>query len=393
MSRRKRKHAQYAEDDAANWRAGTNDIAIGSTLAHLQAQRQEGPRSHDRKEQSNDANNNDGWTVVGKGGKKQKTNNYPSLIYSHLHKQGSSITVHDLQSLVLYCIANGTSPQWISLRHHVGVKKAVVLFVPGLERGMFDGHGSPQDGKPGHGAVAAPKEEASYNVPSSIAVEQADSPDDFLPVRLAADNLPDPMKPLADCFDYLWPVQAPGDNKFAKVHSPLHAMLNSPIPKSKEEKDAEKLRKGPNPVSNKYWQNKRTPLKAFVLSKDELRENDYVLHPAWFDTESEAAAESKRRDDAKQTSNFGWVDTDIANLKAGYVPEQDVEQGSLTGGHTVLALDCEMCKVDGADLALTRVSLVNWDGEVVMDELVKPDKPIVDYLTPWASSLSGMNAC
>ena len=45
-------------------------------------------------------------------------------------------------------------------------------------------------------------------------------------------------------------------------------------------------------------------------------------------------------------------------------------------------MDCEMCKVEGDEMALTRSSVLDWDGGVVMDELVKPEKPIVDYLTP-----------
>src|SRR5699024_8572156 len=28
-----------------------------------------------------------------------------------------------------------------------------------------------------------------------------------------------------------------------------------------------------------------------------------------------------------------------------------------------------------------RVSLVGWDGEVVLDELVQPSKPVIDYIT------------
>ncbi|KAL8954794.1 MAG: hypothetical protein Q9183_006929 [Haloplaca sp. 2 TL-2023] len=51
-------------------------------------------------------------------------------------------------------------------------------------------------------------------------------------------------------------------------------------------------------------------------------------------------------------------------------------------------MDCEMCTVEGGDSALTRISLVDWDGAVVMDSLVKPAKPIIDYLTRF----SGMTA-
>lgn len=396
MSKRKRKHTQYAADDAVDAGSGTHTTSgIGPTLAHLQEEHHESQDGHDHKSQAEDGDEN-AWTVVGKGGKKRKTNNYPGLVYADLHKQTSTVKIADLQSLVLYCVANGTSPQWISVRHHFGVKKAVVLFVPGLERGMFDGSvalettgSTQQDGKLDDGAASQIKEEVSQNVPSSIGVQQANvvpqsstSPDVFLPVRLAADNLPEPLKPLADCFEHLWPVKAPGDDKYAKVFSPLHAMLNSPIPKSQEQKDAEKARKGAKPVNSQHWQNKRTPVKDFMLSRGELRENDYVLHPAHFDAEPQKAAEVKRREIAKQTCTFGWVDTSVVDLSAGNVPDEEIEQGSLTGGRTVLAMDCEMCKVDGDDAALTRISLVGWDGEVVMDELVKPDKPIIDYLTP-----------
>ncbi|KAL8762307.1 MAG: hypothetical protein Q9184_001676 [Pyrenodesmia sp. 2 TL-2023] len=398
MSKKKRKHSQYAADDATNLTAGAHNTAgVGSTLAHLQGPPQDSRGSHDHRNQAEDGNE-DTWTVIGKGGKKRKTNNYPGLVYADLHKQNSSIKISDLQSLLLYCIASGTSPQWVSVKHHLGVKKAVVLFVPGLERGMFDGDimlkvssNTLQYGALGGKAASPNKEEASQSVISSVAVPQADvtpqtstSPDTFLPVRLAVDSLPEPLKPLAECFEHLWPVKAPGDDKYAKVFSPLHHMLNAQIPKSHEERDAEKAKKGAKSVTNQGWQNKRTPIKDFILSKDELRENDYVLHPAYCDTEAERAAESKRREDAKQTRTYGWVDSNITDLEAGDVPDQEVEQGSLTAGRTVFAMDCEMCKVDGDNPALTRISLIDWNGEVVMDELVKPDQPIIDYLTPFS---------
>ncbi|KAL8926872.1 MAG: hypothetical protein Q9208_002681 [Pyrenodesmia sp. 3 TL-2023] len=398
MSKKKRKHSQYAVDDAADLTAGAHNTAsVGSTLAHLQGPPQDAQGSRGHKSEAEDEDK-DTWTVIGKGGKKRKTNNYPGLVYADLHKQNSSIKISDLQSLLLYCIANGTSPQWVSVKHHFGVKKAVVLFVPGLERGMFDGDvvldvpsNTSQEGELSGKAASASKEEASQSVISSVAVPQTDltpqtstSPDTFLPVRLAADSLPEPLKPLAECFEHLWPVKAPGDDKYAKVFSPLHHMLNAQIPKSQEEKDAVKGKKGAKSINNQSWQNKRTPIKDFILSKDELCENDYVLHPAYCDTEAEKAAESKRREDAKQTRTYGWVDSNVMGLEAGDVPDQEVEQGSLTAGHTVFALDCEMCKVDGDDPALTRISLIDWDGEVVMDELVKPDQPIIDYLTPFS---------
>ena len=394
MSRKKRKHLHVSQDPSEPVEPASNS-GVASTLAYLQAQNQQAEGINGNIQEGSLDDDADDWTVVGKGGKKRKTNNYPALVYADLHKQQSSIKINDLQTLVLYCIADGTSPQWVSVRHHFGVKKAVVLFVPGLEKGMFDGSvalesffGAERDAKHTNQAVSPIKEEASQNVPSSIAMPETNaisqtstSPDDFLPVRLAPYTLPVPLKPLADCFEYLWPVKAPGDDRYAKVFSPLQAMLTSQIPKSQEQKQAEKSKPGPKPVSNQQWENKRTPITHFIASKDEQQENGYVLHPAWFDPETERTADVKRRTAAQQTSDFGWIDTRVPGLGAGNVPEQDIEQGSLSAGRTILAMDCEMCATKEDGMALTRISLVGWDGEVVVDELVKPDKPIIDYLT------------
>ncbi len=65
---------------------------------------------------------------------------------------------------------------------------------------------------------------------------------------------------------------------------------------------------------------------------------------------------------------------------------REIENGSLTAGREIFAMDCEMCKTEGGGLDLTRISIVAWDGSVVLDELVKPEKPVIDYLTPYVSS-------
>ena len=388
---KKRKHTQYVQDG----NNGDSKMGMGATLAQLRGE----PRPDQPPDQSKP--DEEEWTTVGRGGKKQKKNNYPSLGYSDLHKLHSSVNINHLQALVLYCLADATSPQFVSVRHHGMVRRAVVLLVPGLEKGMFDGsiqldeseqlplkspeaHNGIEEDMEGRRDsqehVANDLESNGYNIKPP-----PKSPDDYLPTPLSPDKLPVPLKPLADIFSHLWPVKAPGDDRYGRVHSPLHAMLHSAITKTQEEKLEEKQIKGPKPArEGKNWENKRTPITAFVSSAEELQENDYTLHPASFSTPSEKEAGLRRRTKDKQTTDDGWLDTIVDKLEDGIAKDEDIEKGSVTDGRSVLAMDCEMCRVEGGEMALTRVSLVEWDGNVLLDELVKPDKPIIDYLTPYS---------
>lgn len=50
-----------------------------------------------------------------------------------------------------------------------------------------------------------------------------------------------------------------------------------------------------------------------------------------------------------------------------------------------VALDCEMVGVgDDKTSALARCSIVDYEGDVLYDTYVKPDKPITDYRTQWS---------
>lgn len=48
-----------------------------------------------------------------------------------------------------------------------------------------------------------------------------------------------------------------------------------------------------------------------------------------------------------------------------------------------VAMDCEMVGVgqDGRSSALARVVLIDWQGEVLLDEFIRPDRPVTDYRT------------
>ena len=393
----KRKRDHYAEEGTSH-----NGVGMGETLAHL---RQE---ASDRTLKDAEGEDSGEWEIVKP--KRQKKQNYPGLGYSNLHQLQSMVRLGDLQSLMLYCLADGPSPQWLSVSHHGMVKKAVVLFVPGLEKGMFDGsiplREPEQELHPSSQSLSNGGDEASLHAPaavSSIALEatphlvannaqsnrftkfnHGSNPDDYLPQNLESSQLPDPLKPFADMFPHVWPIKAPGDDRSNKVHSPLQAILQSPLTKSQEEKQAEKGWKGPKPAKeSKDWKDKRTKIVEYLASGEELLENEYVLHPAcWQDAGMGPDKENERRRVERQTASDGWVDTRVSRLEDGTVPESEIEYGSVTAGRKVLSIDCEMCTVQGGGSALTKISVVDWDGEVVMDEFVMPETPIIDFLTP-----------
>lgn len=167
-------------------------------------------------------------------------------------------------------------------------------------------------------------------------------------------------------FPDLWPCRATGDEKLGRMHSPISTFLTAPAPRS----PGDKGHKGPKPVKDPQgWNNVRTRISEFILTPEQYMENGFSVHPTMLKA-------GKTYDLPKD-----WVNTKVDALKDGDVPESEIQQGSITAGREVLAIDCEMVKTSETDFDLARISIVAWDGSVVLDELVKPDKPITDYVT------------
>jgi hypothetical protein len=73
-------------------------------------------------------------------------------------------------------------------------------------------------------------------------------------------------------------------------------------------------------------------------------------------------------------------------------PEQDIvctpyNSQPSTRKKTVIGMDCEMCLTEQGS-EITRVTLVDFQGNTLYDELVKPENPIIDYLTTYHISHS-----
>lgn len=306
---------------------------------------------------------------------KAHSKNYPSIQFSKECRLNSQIKISDLQSLVLYILADGPSPQFVSVRHRPEIRKVVVLMVPGLEMSMFDAKTADDD------SSRLQSYDRNYR-----------SPDSYYPSRLKVDKLPENLQQFAEMFEHVWPVRTPGDDKYGKMHSPLHAMLTAPLQKTKEEKNWNKNRKGATPAKEPHgWKNSRTAITEFIHPPEILLENDYTLHPAAYNSESDKKDLIEHRKSTGVSQDHGWVDTLVKTYSDGTAPEEEIEAGSITAGRDVLAMDCEMCMTGENEFSLTRISVVGWDGSVVMDELVKPAKPITDYVTQYASLLTWMD--
>lgn len=322
---------------------------------------------------SDDKRGSQDWQMVDNGRAKKKakkipkpeSGNYPAFDFSETScRLAAQIKISDLQSLVLYVLTDGPSPQFVSIRHRPEIRKVVVLMVPGLEK--FDFLPTAKRG--------VLKRDANGQL----------SPDEYYPVKLKPENLPDALQPFADMFPLLWPVRTPGDDRFSKMHSPLHAMLTAPSERSKEDKKWTKQKgKAQSAKEPKGWQNSRTPIHEFIHTAEELLENDYTLHPAMYKDKEDKSMLADFRKTEGLSTDHGWADTRVEDFDDGMVPESNYEKGSITAGRDVYAMDCEMCMTGENEFSLTRISLMNWDGTVALDELVKPEKPIIDYVTQY----------
>ncbi|KAM7209610.1 hypothetical protein V8F20_000013 [Naviculisporaceae sp. PSN 640] len=308
----------------------------------------------------------DGWQTIqgGRPVKKQKkvpgadSSRYPAITFSEQARLQSKVNLAQVRDLILYLFTQSTAPQWVLVKHRPEFRKIVTIMVPGLEEAMF-------------------KANVDFSTYCDLAPDQAinrvalsSSPDDYYPRVLKKEQLPELLHPFADMFRHLWPLRAPGDDKYGRLHSPIQTMLTAPASKNEEKKSGIKPA-----IDPQGWKDQRTRITEFLVTPEELLENGFPVHPALL-------PEGERRDSFKDPE--GWVHTRIETMDQGNVPEDEIQQGSITAGRQVLALDCEMCMTGDTEYSLTRISLVSWDGEVVMDELVKPDKPIINYVTQFS---------
>lgn len=393
---KKRKRSKNAQDSPDGQE---NDLSLGATLRDLTGTNQNrgttstGSTASSRRNSGSVAQQTGRqeelaeWEVVGRKKKKKRGANgektkYPELVC--IGKAQAPIKLEDLQRLILYVLADGVAPLWIAYKHALHTRKVVMLMVPGLSMDLFDGSlGTDED------ASSAKTLDSKYQ-------KVASDDNDFdlwkkgqsqgmiyrgNPLNIRTDQLPEPLRPITSIFTQIWPIKAPGDTVMNRLHSPVQAILIAPLPISKEQA---KMKGVKPPREGKSFIPSRTPIDQFIHTFEELREADYPIHPVLYGSSQDAAIGTTRREDMGQTRDAGWVDTNVLFLSATKISEIKMRQGGIRAGYNVYSLDCEMVLTDDDLSSLARVSLIDWSGKTIIDELVKPSRPIKNYFTQFS---------
>ncbi|KZW02879.1 ribonuclease H-like protein [Exidia glandulosa HHB12029] len=234
------------------------------------------------------------------------------------------VSIGDIRDLVLHLVADGPPQSWLRVENPKAIQKVVVLLVPGLTPSLLDLPAAHAKGNPNLPLlIPAPDPKSKTQVPF-----------------------------VASTFMHACPTRAPGET--TKMHSILSSFFMAPV--SGEEKKKRILER----ISSERQQHTKNhdPM-PYILTPEQMIDNDYPIPSYLADV---------------FTKPSGWVETPcrVPYSHSSSVPPK------------VYALDCEMCMTeDGKDL--TRICVIDLDEDkVVYDELVKPHKTILDYLTRWS---------
>ncbi|KIK90919.1 hypothetical protein PAXRUDRAFT_150845 [Paxillus rubicundulus Ve08.2h10] len=252
----------------------------------------------------------------------------PRFMYvnGEIVKRKDAIHIDDVRDLVLHIVADSPPPNWVKIEKPRSIQKVVTLLIPGLLPDFLSLPPLPTS------ATANP------NVPLSIPLP-SDS-DTSIPF-------------IASTFSHACPTRAPGDQ--TRMFSVLGTFFQGPI--SAEEK---KKRIEARIASGRAFDKDPT---LYLLSLPQMIENDYPI-PSYMADVFEKPP--------------GWVETPQPVTESLLLLPLEKQRSR------VYAIDCEMCLTeDGKEL--TRVCIVDYEsGIVIYDKLVKPPKPVIDYLTKWS---------
>lgn len=160
------------------------------------------------------------------------------------------------------------------------------------------------------------------------------------PIPINDLNIIDDFEFFKKTFDYLYPSSSPGSKD--SLHLALQALINVP------------LTDGQKNALMKLLKKDKIILPDLTMSKEEMQQHNYPMH-------------SSLLDNPVSIEGSDWVET------------KDFDH---EGSHT-FSLDCEFCQSANGKV-LTRISIIDFDENIVLDTFVKPDVEITDYLTKYS---------
>ncbi|KAG6899153.1 hypothetical protein C0993_000227 [Termitomyces sp. T159_Od127] len=279
----------------------------------------------------------DGWTKVEK--RKQKKvkkaelkldSTQPRFMYNNaeITRRNHAIGIDEIRQLVVHIIADGPPPNWLRIENAPLIQKVVVLLIPGLTSEVLSLPPIPTS------ATVNP------NIPLSIPL-----------LPRTPDAGPPPNVPfIAATFSHACPTRAPGDQ--FRMHSVLGTFFQGPV--SGEERNK---RATMRLLSEKA--NNQDPAQ-YLLTLEQMVENEYPI-PSYM------ADVFEKPDDV-------WLETPEP-VKPGLLDGLP-EKGKELPKAKIYAIDCEMA---------SSIFIIDYYTEkVVYDQLVRPAKPVTDYLTRWS---------
>ncbi|AMD21963.1 HFR108Cp [Eremothecium sinecaudum] len=254
--------------------------------------------------------------------KKKKASKPVAFKLNEKANQKKPLSIKDIRDLVQYIFHDtNNSPNWITIENRAALKQVIVLFTPGL---------LPED----------------FNLPKDSTFNE-----NFQLLRTNHFRSIDTNEQMCKQI-YNIPLSAPGSK--CSLFSAYNSFVNVGLSKKERFAKLEQLNK------------KKITVYDLLMNIDDLLYNNYPIHldtPGLIDDYRNVLAKKYQTD----VEYKGWVDT--------VEFEHD-------GCHT-FALDCEMCLSENG-YVLTRVSVVDFECNLIYDRLVKPDVPIVDYLTRYS---------
>ncbi|KDQ09510.1 hypothetical protein BOTBODRAFT_36915 [Botryobasidium botryosum FD-172 SS1] len=333
----------------------------------------------------------------------------PSFAFqaSDLRSRTQAVSLDEVRSIIVGIATDApaqTLPKFLACNNRSSIKRTVLLYVPGISPVLLGLQPAP---------ISASHESSAIVHPASLFAARPPTPAQPASALKLAPAFPLPLPRACNCplpvmtnlFSHACPTRAPGD--LTRIGNILNTLLVGPstVPATvyAKEKDQDKDDDGWTEVKKGKRKGKRAsqsqedstpvPLSALVLSPMELASESYMVPSYLQSSSSSTALPSHVTQDISIAANgwnarggvpvhtLEWVETPLCAPSSDGDEDEDEDDETK---QKVFAIDCEMVQTD-EDKELARVCVVDyWTRGVVYDQLVRPTRPIQDYLTQFS---------